>query len=69
MYRIIIEAKNNLRYSADVDSGGLSKFIDDHNYENNEFIDLQCNRTDWIYHIRRGDITGVSIENIGEESQ
>lgn len=70
MFRIIIETKNSVRYSADTNNEGVSDFTDDLNTcENNEFIVLHCNRIDWEYHIRRGEITGVTINRIGEVSQ
>lgn len=70
MFRIIIETKTNVRYYADTNSEEASEFSDDlKTYENDEFIDLHCNRTKWVYQIRRGDITGVSIKSIEEESQ
>lgn len=70
MYRIIIETKNNVRYYAETNSEEASEFSDDlKTYENDEFIDLHCNRTKRVYQIRRGDISVASIKSIGEESQ
>ncbi|MCP1528588.1 hypothetical protein [Bacillus pumilus] len=70
MYRIIIEAKNGLKYPANVTKEELDIVLMRLAIsEDSEFIVLDASVWGWTYMIRRAEIVAYSYKELKEESQ
>ncbi|WP_226568175.1 hypothetical protein [Bacillus stratosphericus] len=70
MYRIIIEAKNGLKYPANVTKEELdSVLLRMKISEESDFIVLDASVWGWTYMIRRSEILSYAYKELKEESQ